>query len=81
MASRFKLCNSKYLNKVIICSYTDFINILGGIIPSDAPRSESLYLRHYRYYYDPPEFKTVITTTDTSEDSKLMHLGYFRLDK
>lgn len=53
-------------------------DVLGGIIPSDAPRSESLYLRHYRYYYDPPEFQTVITTTDTSEDSKLVHLGYFR---
>jgi hypothetical protein len=53
-------------------------DILGGRIPANAPRSESLYLRHYRYYYDPPEFQTVITTTDTSEDSKLLHIGYFR---
>jgi len=53
-------------------------DILGGRIPENAPRSASLYLRHYRYYYDPPEFQTVITTTDTTADSKLMHLGYFR---
>ena len=51
---------------------------LGGKILENAPRSASLYLRHYRYYYDPPEFQTVITTTDTTADSKLMHLGYFR---
>ena len=32
----------------------------------------------FRYYYDPPEFQTVITTTDTKEDSGLPHIGYFR---
>jgi hypothetical protein len=35
-------------------------------LPGDRIRSAALYLRHYRYYYDPPEFQTVITTTDTS---------------
>lgn len=53
-------------------------DVIGGKIPKDCPRSASLYLRHYRYYYDPPEFQTVITTTDTKEDSGLPHIGYFR---
>ncbi|KAK6960496.1 UPF0609 protein [Biomphalaria glabrata] len=34
------------------------------------------YLIHYRYMYDPPEFQTVITTT---EETKL-HFGYYRDD-
>ncbi|KAJ8298299.1 hypothetical protein KUTeg_024830 [Tegillarca granosa] len=34
------------------------------------------YLLHWRYYYDPPEFLTVIK----GDDRKQFHLGYFRDD-
>ena len=52
------------------------INILAGKIPKDCVRSSSLYLRHYRYYYDPPEFQTVIASAEP--DPALFHIGYFR---
>ena len=32
------------------------------------------FLLHWRYYYDPPEFLTVIT----GDSEKQFHLGYFR---
>ncbi|KAL3879005.1 hypothetical protein ACJMK2_031327 [Sinanodonta woodiana] len=32
------------------------------------------FLLHWRYYYDPPEFQTVIK----GDDSKQFHIGYFR---
>jgi len=32
------------------------------------------YLRHWRYYYDPPEFLTVIR----GNDKKQFHIGYYR---
>ena len=32
------------------------------------------YLRHWRYYYDPPEFMTVIKGDDATQ----FHIGYFR---
>lgn len=53
-------------------------DVLAGNLPEDRVRSAALYLRHYRYYYDPPEFQTVITTTDIGEKSDLFHIGYFR---
>uniref|UniRef100_A0A1B6FYY8 PBZ-type domain-containing protein n=2 Tax=Cuerna arida TaxID=1464854 RepID=A0A1B6FYY8_9HEMI len=34
------------------------------------------FLKHWRYYYDPPEFQTVIC----SENSSCYHMGYFRDD-
>uniref|UniRef100_A0A1B6M6S4 PBZ-type domain-containing protein n=1 Tax=Graphocephala atropunctata TaxID=36148 RepID=A0A1B6M6S4_9HEMI len=34
------------------------------------------FLKHWRYYYDPPEFQTVIC----SEDSRCYHMGYYRDD-
>ena len=33
------------------------------------------YLCHYRYYRDPPEFQTVLASTDESSN---FHIGYFR---
>lgn len=53
-------------------------DVLGGKLGSERVRSAALYLRHCRYYYDPPEFQTVINTTDTSDKSDLFHIGYFR---
>ena len=32
------------------------------------------YLLHWRYYYDPPEFQTVIKGDDHTQ----FHIGYFR---
>ena len=32
------------------------------------------YLRHWRYYYDPPEFLTVLRGDDEAQ----FHMGYFR---
>ncbi|KAG8255728.1 hypothetical protein J6590_085796 [Homalodisca vitripennis] len=34
------------------------------------------FLKHWRYYYDPPEFQTVIC----NENSSCYHMGYFRDD-
>jgi len=51
-------------------------DVLAGKISKKSARSASLFLRHYRYYYDPPEFQTVITSTEP--DAKLFHIGYFR---
>ncbi|CAH1778007.1 unnamed protein product, partial [Owenia fusiformis] len=35
------------------------------------------YLLHWRFYYDPPEFQTVVFN---EKDESLFHLGYFRDD-
>jgi len=32
------------------------------------------YLCHWRYYYDPPEFLTVVR----GDDTKQFHMGYYR---
>lgn len=69
-------CNALSSAGLMLCGP---YHLLAGKISADKPRSASLYLRHYRYYYDPPEFQTVITTTDASNsDSTLLHIGYFR---
>ena len=37
------------------------------------------FLLHYRYFYDPPEFQTVIATVDDVDDEdSQFHLGYYR---
>lgn len=33
------------------------------------------YIRHYRYYYDPPEFQTIL-----QKDKTGIHYGYWRDD-
>jgi len=53
-------------------------DILGGKIPDSAVRSSRLFLRHWRFYYDPPEFQTVLTASGKNE--KQFHIGYFRDD-
>lgn len=49
-------------------------DVLSGKIKSLKPRKQSTYLRYYRYYYDPPEFQTVIKGDNNAQ----YHLGYFR---
>ncbi|XP_034240414.1 histone PARylation factor 1 [Thrips palmi] len=39
-------------------------------------RKQSLFLLHWRYYYDPPGFQTVLK----GDDTKQFHIGYFRDD-
>lgn len=39
-------------------------------------RKQSYYLLHWRYYYDPPGFQTVLK----GDDKKQFHVGYFRDD-
>ena len=38
------------------------------------PGKHPCYLTHYRYYYDPPEFLTVVK----GDSSTQFHMGYFR---
>lgn len=49
-------------------------DVLAGILSMNF-ESEDV-LRHWRYYYDPPEFQTVLK----SNKSDLFHIGYYRDD-
>jgi len=51
-------------------------DVLAGNIPSDKIRSEKLFLRHWRFYYDTPEFQTILTKT--GDNPSQFHIGYFR---
>ena len=46
-------------------------HVLGGLL-TGVPWQQCVL--HYRYFYDPPEFVTVLC----SDDDKGFHLGYFR---
>jgi len=52
--------------------------VLAGKCKSDAVKkgggATANYLLHYRYYYDPPEFMTVLR----GDDKSLFHMGYYR---
>lgn len=49
-------------------------DVLSGLITDFHGFSSENLLRHCRYYYDPPEFQTVII----KKDSDLTHYGYYR---
>jgi len=51
-------------------------DVLAGNIPSDKIRSEKLFLRHWRFYYDTPEFQTILIKT--GDNPSQFHIGYFR---
>lgn len=51
-------------------------DVLAGKIPDVIKKDPQCFLRHWRYYYDPPEFQTVIR----GNDSEQFHMGYFRDD-
>ncbi|XP_066998763.2 histone PARylation factor 1 [Anabrus simplex] len=51
-------------------------DVLAGRFKNTKPKKESEYLRHWRYYYDPPEFQTVLRGDDKTQ----FHMGYFRDD-
>ena len=46
-------------------------DILAG---KKSTKKKPCWYRHWRYYYDPPEFMTVIKGDDESQ----FHMGYFR---
>jgi len=50
-------------------------DILSGKLKDSNNRIPSDYLCHYRFYYDVPEFQTVIASKETD-----FHIGYFRDD-
>lgn len=51
-------------------------DVLAGKIPDVIDKDPECFLRHWRYYYDPPEFQTVIRGNDNEQ----FHMGYFRDD-
>lgn len=53
-------------------------DVLAGRFDGLAPREPAAYLRHCRYFYDPPEFQTVLAGTGGKRDG--LHYGYWRDD-
>ncbi|XP_046394323.1 histone PARylation factor 1 [Ischnura elegans] len=51
-------------------------DVLSGELKKVKHRDSSSYLRHWRYYFDPPEFQTIIK----GDDKKQYHMGYYRDD-
>lgn len=49
-------------------------DVLSGLITDFHGFSKENLLRHCRYYYDPPEFQTVIV----KKDANMTHYGYYR---
>ncbi|XP_038055223.1 histone PARylation factor 1-like [Patiria miniata] len=49
-------------------------DVLAGGLKRTSQSKRSSYCLHWRYYYDPPEFQTIIRGDDTTQH----HLGYFR---
>lgn len=53
-------------------------DVLAGHFDGLAPREPADYLRHWRFFYDPPEFQTVLATAGGKRDG--LHYGYWRDD-
>lgn len=52
-------------------------DVMAGGLKGASSRRSADYLAHVRYFYDPPEFQTVLASTD---ERQLFHIGYFRDD-
>ncbi len=48
--------------------------LAGKSVKKNSKGKKPCYLRHWRYYYDPPEFMTVVKGNDDTQ----FHMGYFR---
>ncbi|CAL1540707.1 unnamed protein product [Lymnaea stagnalis] len=71
---------SSALEKTLNVSLVGPFDILGKkhkLITKNKHGRRPNFLLHYRYYYDPPEFQTVLISKD---DSSKFHLGYYRDD-
>lgn len=51
-------------------------DVISGKFRKHKGKNKPCYVLHWRYYYDPPEFQTVMMKAD----STLHHLGYYRDD-
>uniref|UniRef100_T1IPC9 Histone PARylation factor 1 n=1 Tax=Strigamia maritima TaxID=126957 RepID=T1IPC9_STRMM len=60
-----------YLNLILVGPF----DVLSGKMKTNL--KSDVYLRHWRFFYDPPEFTTVLVTT---EKNSQLHFGYFRDD-
>ncbi|KAK0077853.1 hypothetical protein PV325_003376 [Microctonus aethiopoides] len=62
--------------KIIDLKLVGPFDVLNGTITklSDADDDNEKYLRHWRYFYDPPEFQTVLK----GKDGEDLHYGYWR---
>ncbi|XP_022084497.1 histone PARylation factor 1-like isoform X2 [Acanthaster planci] len=49
-------------------------DVLAGNLKKTPQSKRSSYCLHWRYYYDPPEFQTIVRGDDETQH----HLGYFR---
>ncbi|XP_046431621.1 histone PARylation factor 1 [Neodiprion fabricii] len=49
-------------------------DVLNGKLLDAKVENNDLYLRHWRYFYDPPEFQTIIK----GNDKEGLHFGYWR---
>lgn len=62
----FKECNLRLVGP---------FEVLAGDL-TEEKHSVPATLTHWRYFYDPPEFQTLIC----GDDKKQLHIGYFRDD-
>lgn len=51
-------------------------DVIAGKFKKHRAEQEPCYVLHWRYYYDPPEFQTVMMKADSTQH----HLGYYRDD-
>lgn len=51
-------------------------DVISGKFRKHKGKNKPCYVLHWRYFYDPPEFQTVMMKSD----STLHHLGYYRWD-
>lgn len=71
-----KLISKEYPLKALKSVHLHLIgpyDMLNGKIKSFTNNSKEKYLRHWRYYYDPPEFQTII-----KGEKDGLHFGYWR---
>jgi len=62
----FKDCNLKLVGP---------FEVLAGVLKEEEHKIPDT-LTHWRYFYDPPEFQTLIR----GDDKQQMHIGYYRDD-
>jgi hypothetical protein len=66
---------SDALNKSLGLQLVGPFDILAGKCKKKNKKGRSpCYQRHWRYYFDPPEFTTIIKGDDKTQ----FHFGYFR---
>ena len=73
--SIFQLFVLDALQKTLGLQLVGPYDVLAGLCVKKNGRGKTpCYLTHWRYYYDPPEFLTVLRGDDETQ----FHMGYFR---